>query len=165
MTDREPAPAPDAAPNAATASRVCACMSLRQATRAVTQFYDQTMQESELRVTQLALVRTLASLGPVSIGALAEKLVMDRTTLTRNLKPLLDKGFIAVREGRDRRSREVELSERGRKALARAMPLWAEAQARFVEALGEEAWGGLHAGREAAVATAQEQSGAGRGKA
>lgn len=161
MTDREPAPAPDAA----AASRVCACMSLRQATRAVTRFYDQTMQESELRITQLHLVRVLAHLGPVSIGALAEKLVLDRTTLTRNLKPLLDKGFIAVREGRDRRSREVELSERGREALARAMPLWAEAQARFVAALGEDAWSGLHAGLEAAVTTAQAQTDVERGKA
>jgi DNA-binding MarR family transcriptional regulator len=139
-------------PPTAEAVQTCACMSLRKASRAVTQFYDSIMQESGLRVTQITLIRVLAHVGPVAIGALAERLVMDRTTLTRNLKPLIDRGLVTVRQGRDRRSREVELSEPGRAALARAMPLWREAQARFVRSLGEGEWGDLLAGLEAAIA-------------
>ncbi len=76
--------------------------------------------------------------GPETIGRLAERLVMDRTTLTRDLKPLEREGLVEIVQGEDRRTRTVTLTKRGREALARALPLWKKAQARIVEDLGEE---------------------------
>ena len=118
--------------------RACACFNLRKAGRAVTQSYDRALQTVELRVTQFSILAVLRRLGASTISRLAEGLVMDRTTLTRDLKPLERRGYIKVEPGEDRRTRTVTLTKRGRQALARAIPIWEEVQARMVEGLGEK---------------------------
>ena len=80
----------------------------------------------------------MALLGPVSISNLAEVLVMDRTTLSRNLKPLERQRLIGIEPGEDQRQRIVPLTEQGEERLAHALPLWEQAQARVVKRLGEE---------------------------
>ncbi len=141
--------------DAAAEAKICACFSLRKAARAVTQLYDATLRQSGLRTTQFTLLLTLSRAGPVTIGTLAERLVMDRTTLTRNLKPLIGRGLIAVSEGEDRRSRIVELTEEGGERLAAALPLWQRAQGRFLDGLGRGNWSGLLGGLKQAVAVAR----------
>ena len=116
----------------------CVCANLRQASRAITQLYDALLQPSGLRATQFTLLITLSLTGQISITDLAERLGMDRTTLTRNLKPLEKQGFVASDSGRDRRTRVVMLTDRGQESLARARPLWEQAQQQVVEALGPE---------------------------
>ena len=118
--------------------RACACFNLRMAGRAVTQYYNRALQTVDLTVTQFSILVVLRGLGASTIGRLAEGLVMDRTTLTRDLKPLARRGYAKIEPGEDRRTRTVTLTKRGRQALSRGIPLWKEAQARMVEGLGEE---------------------------
>ena len=134
---------------------VCACMSLRKTTRAVTRFFERVMAESGLHVTQFTLLQALVRSGPVTLSALAARLVMDRTTLTRNLRPLIERRLVSVSPGADRRQRAVELTERGREAFAATLSSWREAQSRFVMSLGEGAWSELLSGLDAAVEVAQ----------
>jgi len=111
----------------------CVCFNLRKAARAVTQLYDAVLRPSGLRVTQFSILAVLSRSGPLTQSRLASATVTDRTTLTRNLRLLEAKGLIRVERGADRRQREVGLTEPGRKALAKAYPLWKEAQARMAK--------------------------------
>lgn len=115
----------------------CALFNLRKASRAITQLYEEIMKPSGLLPTQFTVLVAIRYRGPIVISGLAEVLAMDRTTLTRNLKPLEREGLVAVVPGRhDRRSREVSLSDKGLKQLEQALPLWQEAQNRIEQALG-----------------------------
>ena len=115
----------------------CVCLAVRQAARHVTQFYDQFLASSGLRATQFSILARLRRLGPLSINALAAELVMDRTTLGRNILPLEREGLIDVVPGkRDRRSKELQLSEAGAERLRSAAKGWAQAQSEFEAAFG-----------------------------
>ena len=114
----------------------CTCFGLRKAARAVTQMYDQALKPTGLRATQLSLLFSVERTGPRGMAELAEQLVMDRTTLTRNLKPLLDRGLLKSVEGSDRRRSPIAITAKGRAALAQALPYWREAQARMTGGLG-----------------------------
>src|SRR5580765_2078802 len=81
----------------------CACLTFRQASRVVTQLFDEVLLPTGLFSTQLPVLVLLGVHGPMSITRLAELLVMDRTTLTRNLKPLLKKDYLAPVPTRDKR--------------------------------------------------------------
>jgi DNA-binding MarR family transcriptional regulator len=115
----------------------CNCLALRQAARHVTQFYDQHLARSGLRTTQFSILAKLQALGPLSINELAAHLVMDRTTLGRNIRPLTREGLIEIAPGRaDRRVKEVRLSKAGVARMRAAMVAWKKAQARFEDAVG-----------------------------
>ena len=117
----------------------CNCLAVRQAARHVTQFYDQHLAPSGLRTTQFSILAKLKRLGPVSINALAADLVMDRTTLGRNILPLQREGLVAVVKGSvDRRSKELRVTEAGAERLRAAAKGWVEAQAQFEVAFGAE---------------------------
>jgi DNA-binding MarR family transcriptional regulator len=104
----------------------------------VSQIYDQQLEPFGLTVTQYGVLGHLATFEGISIGELAEKLVMDPTTLTRNLRPLEREGLVAVKpDRRDRRARSVELTGNGRKALERARPGWVRAQRHVERLFGE----------------------------
>jgi DNA-binding MarR family transcriptional regulator len=123
--------------------RRCACATIRRTDRVLTQFYDEILAPSGLYVTQFTTLATLTQAAPVTINRLAEILVMDRTTLTRNLEVLAKKHLVRIEEGEDRRTRLVHLTQEGEQALTRAWPLWQEAQARIEHALGQERFEGL----------------------
>ncbi len=114
----------------------CACGRLRRASRALTQLYDDAMAPAGLRVTQFSLLRTLARLGPQRITALAGAALLDRTALSRNLDPLVERGLVEIVPGRDGRTREVALTRAGTAAIRAAEPHWKRAQARVAERLG-----------------------------
>ncbi len=121
----------------------CACFNLRKAARAVTQLYDEVLAPSGLRGTQFPILAVLAAAGSATMTDLADTLVMDRTTLTRNLKPLLGRGLVERGEGEDRRQRPIAITPAGRDALAKAWPLWEKAQARIAGGLGAARWKGM----------------------
>jgi DNA-binding MarR family transcriptional regulator len=131
--------------------RDCACFSIRRAARAVTQLYDDMLRPSGLRATQFSLLAVIRLTGTGTITALADAAVMDRTTLTRNLKPLAEAGLVAVREGDDARVREVTLTAAGAR-LAAAQPYWEKAQRRMTDALGQPWMDRLLADLSSAVA-------------
>jgi len=137
------------------AGRYCACFSLRKAARAVTILYDDVLRPVGLRATQFALLSIAQTLGSVTVTQLAAHAVIDRTTLTRNLQALQRRGLIRIREGKDRRVREVELTPRGQEAWSSAVPLWHEAQTRITRGLGEKRLRGLVADLSATVAVAR----------
>src|SRR6202453_2588143 len=92
----------------------CNCLARPQASRHVTQFYDQFLAPSGLRTTQYSILARLQRKGPMTINTLAAEMVMDRTTLGRNILPLQRDGLIAVGPGKsDRRSKEVRLTAAG----------------------------------------------------
>lgn len=118
----------------------CAGFNLRRASRAVTQHFDHALAPVGLRTTQFTLLGALAIAGPVSTTELAAGLVVDRTTLTRNLRLLRDAGLVETQPGRSGREVRFTLSDEGRDTLARAIPVWREAQSSIVTAFGETRW-------------------------
>jgi DNA-binding MarR family transcriptional regulator len=122
---------------------VCTCANLRKAARVVTQVYEAALQPTGLKATQFTLLATLSKRGDLPLTRLAEALVMDRTTLTRNLKPLVGKGLVRVDQDEDQRVRRISLTDAGRGILDEALPLWRKTQSRFVESLGRERWSGF----------------------
>ncbi len=138
--------------------RACACFSLRKATRMVTQLYDEALRPAGIRATQFMVLVGIGSAGPISVNQLADGIVMDRTTLTRNLKPLNREGLIVVRPGDDLRVREVSLTAKGRKTLDRAYPLWERVQARLRQKIGDSRVDRLLVDLQAAVKGLQSSS-------
>jgi len=117
----------------------CNCLAVRQAARHVTQFYDQILAPSGLRTTQFSILAKLKRRGPLTINALAAEMVMDRTTLGRNIQPLERDGLIAVAPGKhDRRAKELHVTEHGAERLRVAIAGWADAQSRFETVFGRE---------------------------
>src|SRR5947207_13033186 len=115
----------------------CNCLAFRQAARHVSQFYDRFLAPTGLRTTQFSILAKLRRLGPLTINALAEDLVMDRTTLGRNILPLERDGLITVEPGsRDRRSKELRLTEAGAARFRAAVKEWTQAQRQFAAAFG-----------------------------
>jgi DNA-binding MarR family transcriptional regulator len=118
----------------------CACRNVRRAARAVTGLYDRILAPTGLRATQVTLLVALEKAGPIPFTRLAGLLGMDRTTLTRNLEPLRRDGLLTLRPGEDRRVRLAMITEKGRKILAAAIPLWEQAQRQITDGLGRGRW-------------------------
>jgi len=121
----------------------CLCNALRQASRVVSRLYDEELRGVGLRTTQYSLLRVLARAGQVRQGDLSGLTSLDETTLTRNLRPIVDAGWVAVRIGDDRREKLVTITKAGTAKLAEARPAWDRAQARMQALLPEGAWQGL----------------------
>jgi DNA-binding MarR family transcriptional regulator len=136
------------------AAQECICLAVRQAARHVTQFYDRSLAPSGLRTTQFSLLAKLRRHGPMTINALAADMVMDRTTLGRNILPLERDGLIHIEPApSDRRSKQIRVTRRGEKRLDAARKGWAEAQSRFEAAFGGARTSQLRALLRAVTAT------------
>ena len=123
----------DAAP-----AETCNCLAMRQAARQITQMYDVALAAVGLRATQYSVLNRLDRLGPSCVQDLADALVLDRSTLGHNLRPLERDGFVRLATERgDRRTRRLELTASGKAKLDAARPLWRAAQARFEASYGK----------------------------
>lgn len=116
----------------------CGCFNLRKASRAVTQYFDHCLEPAGIRATQFTLLVSMAAVSARTLTEMASTLVMDRTTLTRNLKPLEKLGLIETIAPRDKRSKAYALTEKGREVLIKGVPLWELAQNKLVHGLGQE---------------------------
>jgi DNA-binding MarR family transcriptional regulator len=121
----------------------CLCNALRQASRAVSRLYDEELRGVGLRTTQYALLRHLGRAGEVRQRDLAGLTSLDETTLTRNLRPVIGSGWVAIGTGEDRREKLVRLTEDGAAKLLEARPAWERAQERTQSRLPDGAWSGL----------------------
>ena len=122
----------------------CACLRLRKVTRRVTQLYDQALAPAGLTGPQFSVLAHLRGADDVSIGELAERMVMDPTTLTRALRPLERGRLVAVvASARDRRRRVIMLTAAGRATFRRAVPLWRQAQLELARQLGRDGFRSL----------------------
>ncbi len=121
----------------------CTCANLRMAARTVTQAYDEALRPYGLKTTQFTLLATLSECGDLPLTKLAQALGLDRTTLTRNLKPLIAKAWIADSRDEDHRVRLIGLTPAGKRMLGLALPLWRAAQSGLAENLGSKRWSRL----------------------
>jgi len=126
--------------DAAEAVRICACLNLRRASRAVTRLFDEALQPSGLRATQFVVLVAIHAEGSVTLPALAAALGVERSALTRALKPLEAQGYVSVRTSRAGGTASVRLLAKGRRRLEQTVPLWQAAQGRFVERVGRDGW-------------------------
>ncbi|GAA6119323.1 MarR family winged helix-turn-helix transcriptional regulator [Acidovorax sp. FG27] len=131
--------------NDAPKPRGCTNLKLRQVTRLVTQRYDAEVAKAGLKTTQYSLLSHVLAMEPVRPGELAQAMRMDASTLTRNLRPLQDAGWVEVAAGDDARSRSVQLTESGRAKRQEAQRHWRIAQQALNERLGVAHVAALHA--------------------
>lgn len=121
----------------------CLCNALRQASRAVTRLYDEELRSVGLRTTQYSLLRYLKHFGAVRQRDLGGATSLDETTLTRNLRPLIDAGWVTIDPGEDRREKLVRLTSEGSAKLVKALPAWERAQERMRSRLPKADWSSL----------------------
>jgi DNA-binding MarR family transcriptional regulator len=115
----------------------CNCFVVRSAARHVTQLYDQFLAPVGLHVTQFSILAMLKRLGPTTINALAKAMVMDRTTLGRNVLPLERDGLIRIEaSATDGRAKLLLLTKTGEKRLQGGREAWEQAQRRFDNRFG-----------------------------
>jgi DNA-binding MarR family transcriptional regulator len=126
----------DALGRAAPEPAPCNCLALRQAARHATQLYDRHLAAVGLKTSQYSILAKLKRLGPQSIGALADMMVMDRTTTTRALRPLARDKLVAIAPGEDERTRMVRLTPAGGKRAKAAATAWRAAQREFEAGYG-----------------------------
>ena len=118
----------------------CTCGELRKAARAITLLYDNAFKSSGLLSTQFNVLQAIYNVHSMRISDLANKLGMDRTTLTRNLSVLERQGFIEISQGKDHRTRIVNATQKGRNAVAKTILLWNEIQRKVKQKMGEDPW-------------------------
>src|SRR5260370_28828067 len=106
----------------------CLCHKARMASRVITRAYDEALRPMGLRATQVAVLAAVGARGALSIKSLADSLEMERTTLTRNLRPLEEQGLVAIAPEARHRSRMLTLTSAGKAALLKALPLCEKAQ-------------------------------------
>lgn len=119
-------------------SSTCNCTNIRRASRAVSHFYDTMLAPGEITLNQFSMLCVIDSMENPGISELAEAFRVDRTTMNRNLKPLLEKGLVRQQQGRDARRREIVFTEAGISAKERGMELWEQAQQALEDYLGKD---------------------------
>ncbi|MBK8960296.1 MAG: winged helix-turn-helix transcriptional regulator [Proteobacteria bacterium] len=125
--------------------RGCTNFKLRQLLRGVSRLYDAELARAGLKTTQYSLLSHLVGLGPVAPGELARHMGMDASTLTRNVRLLVDQGWVSQGPGRDVRSRLLSITAAGRAKHAEAKLHWKRAQLALNDKLGSEQVATLHA--------------------
>lgn len=112
----------------------CLCNQLRMAARAVTQLYDEALRPSGLRVTQFSLLAAVHAFAPIKQGRLARLIAMDKTTLNRNIRPLIKEGLLELGPGK-----ALTLTAKGQRRLKKGYGPWRDVQRRLSGRLGDDA--------------------------
>lgn len=117
----------------------CSCNMMRKSARKITQFYENNLREASIKPTQFSILAALANTGPIQLTQLADRLVLERTSLTRNLNVLERNTWIDIQPGEeDSRQRVVSLTRNGYKQLDCAIPYWQKAQKAIAKDMGQE---------------------------
>jgi DNA-binding MarR family transcriptional regulator len=114
----------------------CLCLASRQAARRITRAFDRQLRPHGLRVTQFSILVMLILAGPLTIGELADRLGIERTTLSRNLALIESAAWITIRPGDDARSRLVAVTGKGRGVVSASLAAWRRAQAAVAAVIG-----------------------------
>ena len=122
---------------------LCPAFNIREASRIITQLFDEILKPSGLQVTQFTMLIGVYILDTPSINKLAKGLVMDRTTITRSLKHLESDGLIKMVSGDDKRTHFVKLTPKGKSALEKTLPYWEKARTVVSEEFGQKHLDGL----------------------
>jgi len=117
---------------------------MRKSARKITQFYENSLREAGIKPTQFSILAALANTGPIQLSQLADRLLLERTSLTRNLNVLERNTWIDIQPGEeDSRQRVVSLSRNGYKQLDLAIPYWQKAQKAIAKDMGQDTITGL----------------------
>ena len=119
---------------------VCACRKMRQASRKITRMYDEMLRPAGIKATQFNVLAIVALGDEATLTELAETLGMDRTTLSRNLRPLERDGLVEVSAEGYRRARSANITNKGVAVMEKALPLWRSAQKSLKRRLGDDIW-------------------------
>jgi DNA-binding MarR family transcriptional regulator len=121
----------------------CACFNVRRTSRLITQFFDAEAGRHGIRPTQTPILGALRAKDGWSMAELSEWLGMERTTLVRNLRPLQRDGLVRAKGGGRGGQVKLEITEKGRTALAKMLPAWRSAQDKVVAILGKDRWSAI----------------------
>jgi DNA-binding MarR family transcriptional regulator len=122
----------------------CSCNMIRESARKITQFYEGSLREAGIKPTQFSILAALANTGPIQLTQLANMLLLERTSLTRNLNVLERNGWVELQTGEeDLRQRVVSLSKKGYEQLDQAIPYWKKAQKAIANEMGQDTITGL----------------------
>jgi DNA-binding MarR family transcriptional regulator len=124
--------------------RGCTNFKLRQLLRSVSRLYDAQLAPAELKGSQYSLLSHVLMLGPIGPSELAVHMGMDASTLTRNLRPLIDRGWVLQGPGANARSRSISITPAGREKQAEAKLHWKRAQQSLNTLLGDGEVAALH---------------------
>ncbi len=116
----------------------CICINIRRAANELTNYYDKIMEPLNITITQFSIMSSLKTLGNCSVSDLAQHMGLERTTMVRTIKPLFKKGLIEDVSEEGRRSRSLQLTQKGIDTYQKGRPLWEEAQAHVAEILGDD---------------------------
>jgi DNA-binding MarR family transcriptional regulator len=106
----------------------CACLTARTEAQRLTRMFDERLRPHGLTINQFSMLATLILAGPVPVSRLAERLGIDRTTMTRNLAVAEQRGLLKTMPGKDARERLIQITPAGRELAAKAFPAWQAAQ-------------------------------------
>ena len=121
----------------------CACFNIRRVSRVITQFFGAEVRRHGMRPTQTPILRALLAKRGWRMAEMSEWLGMERTTLLRNLRPLQRDGLVRAKGAGRGGHVELEITEKGRAALAKTQPAWRSAQDKVVAILGKERWSAI----------------------
>ncbi|WP_321392113.1 MarR family winged helix-turn-helix transcriptional regulator [Emcibacter sp.] len=124
----------------AEALETCACLGLRKASRAVTRRFDTLLDPSSLRSTQVVILLELAHNGTMTLSQLADSMVMEKSSMSRMVKTLADRGYVSVQYSGGKRYASYTLEDAGLDAIRNVVPYWMTAQKEFMDALGDNDW-------------------------
>ncbi|MET4561861.1 DNA-binding MarR family transcriptional regulator [Lysinibacillus parviboronicapiens] len=120
-------------------TQICVCANLRKKTRVVTQMYDKLLQPTNLKITQYSMLANIDHQQAVSISKLGEILLLDQTTITRNVNLLKQSGYVAITpDKQDARTKILSLTDVGIAKLKEATPIWHEIQEKIINDIGPE---------------------------
>ncbi|WP_341299892.1 MarR family winged helix-turn-helix transcriptional regulator [Lysinibacillus sp. FSL H8-0500] len=120
-------------------TQICVCANLRKKTRVVTQLYDKLLQPTGLKITQYSMLANIAHQQAVSISRLGDILLLDQTTITRNIRLLKEQGYVELtKDAQDARSKNITLTDKGIAKLNEARPIWQTIQKRVIDDIGTE---------------------------
>ncbi len=122
----------------------CLAVRIRLLNRTVTNIFDEALRPLKLKVSQLNVLMVVAKLGPISPGAVARRLNMEKSTVSRNVDRMRNHGWLKVSEGDSGRKQILELGPAGRKLIEKSLPLWKKAQAQTEALLGRQGARSIH---------------------
>lgn len=120
-------------------TQICVCANLRKKTRVVTHLYDKLLQPTGLKVTQYSMLANIDHQQSVSISQLGDILLLDQTTITRNINLLKQNGYVDItKDPQDARTKVITLTEKGVEKLNEAAPIWEDIQEKIINDIGLE---------------------------
>ena len=122
----------------------CMCAVIRKTGRLLTKKYDQYLKPSGLKITQFSMLANIARNPGIAVSKLAELIVMDQTTVTRNLRVLEKAGYIHIEtDATDQRIKRIQITDFGMSRMDEARPFWEKAQLEMERIIGRESIEGL----------------------